>query len=193
VSIVEEQSQIITAQNTLIKDLKNTNTVELGAVTNDLPLSYSEVTKKSSVILRPKNENPAASDIKKDLFTNIDPIASKIAISNIKGNRSGGVIITCDSLEDSTRIKGLISDRLSGYNVKDLPLLHPRVRIWHIDSSVSQDKLLEYTVCPRIEFTRGKKKIFLILRKNFRGITFFASSETPISVIKKSFSTQRKT
>lgn len=144
VSIVEEQSQIITAQNTLIKDLKNTNTVELGAVTNDLPLSYSEVTKKSSVILRPKNENQTVSDIKKDLFTNIDPIASKIAISNIKGNRSGGVIITCDSLEDSTRIKGLISDRLSGYNVKDLPLLHPRVRISHIDSSVSQDKLLEY-------------------------------------------------
>jgi hypothetical protein len=41
-----------------------------------------------------------------------------------------------------------------------------------------------YTVCPRIEFTRGKKILFLILRKNFRGITFFASSETPISVIK---------
>jgi hypothetical protein len=139
VSIVEEQSQIITAQNTLIKDLKNTNTVELGAVTNDL----LGVTKKSSVILRPKNENQTVSDIKKDLFTNIDPIASKIAISNIKGNRSGGVIITCDSLEDSTRIKGLISDRLSGYNVKDLPLLHPRVKISHIDSSVSQDKLLE--------------------------------------------------
>jgi hypothetical protein len=50
-----------------------------------------------------------------------------------------------------------------------------------------------YTVCPRIEFTRGKTFLFLILRKNFRGITFFASSETPISVIKKSFSTQRKT
>jgi hypothetical protein len=32
--------------------------------------------------------------------------------------------------------------------------------------------------------TRGKK-IFLILRKNFRGITLFASFETPISVIKK--------
>jgi hypothetical protein len=42
----------------------------------------------------------------------------------------------------------------------------------------------QYTVCPRIEFTRGKKFLFLILRKNFRGITFFASSETPISVIK---------
>jgi hypothetical protein len=41
-----------------------------------------------------------------------------------------------------------------------------------------------HTVCPRIEFTRGKKFLFMILRKNFRGITFFASSETPISVIK---------
>jgi hypothetical protein len=40
--------------------------------------------------------------------------------------------------------------------------------------------------------TRGEK-IFLILRKNFRGITFFASFETPISDIKKSFLTQRKT
>jgi hypothetical protein len=36
--------------------------------------------------------------------------------------------------------------------------------------------------------TRGKK-IFLILCKNFR-VKFFASFETPISVIKKSFSTQ---
>jgi hypothetical protein len=44
--------------------------------------------------------------------------------------------------------------------------------------------LVQSTVCPRIEFTRGKKFLFLILRKNFRGITFFASSETPISVIK---------
>jgi hypothetical protein len=35
--------------------------------------------------------------------------------------------------------------------------------------------------------------LFLILRKNCRGITFFASFETPISVIKKSFPTQRKT
>jgi hypothetical protein len=41
-----------------------------------------------------------------------------------------------------------------------------------------------YTVCPRIEFTRGKQNLFLILRKNYRGITFFASSETPIFVIK---------
>jgi hypothetical protein len=91
VSIVEEQSQIITVQNTVIKDLKNTNTVELGAVANDLSLSYSEVTKKSSVILKPKNENQIVFYIKKDLFTNIDPIACKTAISNIKGNRSGGV------------------------------------------------------------------------------------------------------
>jgi hypothetical protein len=29
-----------------------------------------------------------------------------------------------------------------------------------------------------------EKKFFLILRKNFRGITFFASSETPTSIIK---------
>jgi hypothetical protein len=51
----------------------------------------------------------------------------------------------------------------------------------------------QYTVFPRIEFTRGKTFLFFILRKNFRGITLFASFETPISVIKKSSSTQRKT
>jgi hypothetical protein len=39
-----------------------------------------------------------------------------------------------------------------------------------------------YTACPRIEFTRGTKFF-----KNFRGITFFASPETPISVIQKFF------
>jgi hypothetical protein len=41
-----------------------------------------------------------------------------------------------------------------------------------------------YTVCPRIGFTRGNNYLFLILRKIFRGITFFASFEIPISVIK---------
>jgi hypothetical protein len=51
----------------------------------------------------------------------------------------------------------------------------------------------QYTVCPRIAFTRGIFFLFLTLRKNFRGITFFASFETPFYVIKKSFSTQRKT
>jgi hypothetical protein len=44
-----------------------------------------------------------------------------------------------------------------------------------------------------LSLKEGGKKKFLILRKNFRGITFFASFETPISVVKKSFSTQRKT
>jgi hypothetical protein len=46
---------------------------------------------------------------------------------------------------------------------------------------------------PGLSLQEGKIFLFLILGKNFRGITFFASSETPISVIKKSFSTQRKT
>jgi hypothetical protein len=44
-----------------------------------------------------------------------------------------------------------------------------------------------YTVCPRIEFTRGKKFLFLILRNNFRGITFFASSETPFPLLKSQY------
>jgi hypothetical protein len=47
------------------------------------------------------------------------------------------------------------------------------------------------TICPRIEFTRGKHFLFLILRKNFREI-IFALFETPISVSKKFSSTQRK-
>jgi hypothetical protein len=33
-------------------------------------------------------------------------------------------------------------------------------------------------------FSLQEEKKFLFLRKNFRGVTFFASSETPISVIK---------
>jgi hypothetical protein len=44
---------------------------------------------------------------------------------------------------------------------------------------------VRYTVCPGLSLpTRGKKK-FLILRKNFRGITLFASFKTAISAIKK--------
>jgi hypothetical protein len=44
---------------------------------------------------------------------------------------------------------------------------------------------VRYTVCPRIEFAYKREKIFLILRKNFRGMTLFASFEAPVSVIKK--------
>jgi hypothetical protein len=40
------------------------------------------------------------------------------------------------------------------------------------------------TYVPGLSLQEEKKNLFLILRKNFRGITFFASSETPISVIK---------
>jgi hypothetical protein len=39
-----------------------------------------------------------------------------------------------------------------------------------------------------LSLQEGKKNIFLILRKNFRG--FFASSETPISVIEVFFNTE---
>jgi hypothetical protein len=37
---------------------------------------------------------------------------------------------------------------------------------------------------PGLSLQKEKKNLYLILRKNFRGITFFASSETTISVIK---------
>jgi hypothetical protein len=46
---------------------------------------------------------------------------------------------------------------------------------------------------PGLGLPTRREKIFLILPKNFREITFFASFEIPISVIKKSFLTQRKT
>jgi hypothetical protein len=60
----------------------------------------------------------------------------------------------------------------------------PRGKKSHFTPYNQGVKLLIIPLCPRIEFRRGKTFLFLVLRKNFRGITFFASFETPISVIK---------
>jgi hypothetical protein len=55
-------------------------------------------------------------------------------------------------------------------------------------NNIIQVNTARCTVCPRIEFTRGEKKCIFDFTQKFRGITFFASLETPISVIKMSFS-----
>jgi hypothetical protein len=43
------------------------------------------------------------------------------------------------------------------------------------------------TVCPRIEFTRGENFLFLILGKNFRGITFLLHLKPPFLLLKSLF------
>jgi hypothetical protein len=42
----------------------------------------------------------------------------------------------------------------------------------------------QYTLCPRIEFKRGKTFLFFILRKNFRGITFLLHLKPPFLLLK---------
>lgn len=140
VSLIEEQNTSRKAQQTITF---NPDTADL----NTKILSYAEVTANtSSVMLKPKNDNQPISVTKKDLFTNVDPIKTKVNITKVKASRNGSVIITCDNPDDINKIGNIVSNNLPNYSLKQLSSLLPRIRISRIDSSVEKDALLNYVL-----------------------------------------------
>nr|CAI5847086.1 unnamed protein product [Callosobruchus analis] len=79
---------------------------------------------------------------KGDILQSVNPIADNLHISKIKTVKDGGIPIGCRNKDDNKKLKSLVEDRLStGYNVREVGGINPRVRIVGITSHCSNDQL----------------------------------------------------
>ena len=111
--------------------------------------SYSSVICNSShpaVIVKPKSaqENKQT---KSDILRNFNPINSDINISKIKHIKDGGLLVSCQTTEETQKFKQIAQEKLSNqYDVRKLKGLHPRLRIVGLTDKLDQDTICNLVV-----------------------------------------------
>lgn len=99
---------------------------------------------KSAFVLQPKTMNHSVTTTKMDMLHNINPIESDIAVSKVVSTKNGGVVIHCNKSE-SEKFKQLATSKLGDkYEVKQLPTLHPRVKIVGMSEKYDAEVLIKF-------------------------------------------------
>lgn len=117
-----------------------TNEVVKGRTENTIK-SYSEVVqaKKEVLIVKPKQKT-LHTEVKRDLITNVDPIALNVDVKMGRNLRDGGVILECDNNASINTVKERIEkDMGNKYSVSLPKKINPRMKIVNVPSEISKD------------------------------------------------------
>ncbi|KAJ3656732.1 hypothetical protein Zmor_015782 [Zophobas morio] len=80
-----------------------------------------------------------------DLLRNVDLLNENISVTNSKKAKDGAIIVGCNNIENSKKLKQLAADKLSNdYDVFVLRSEHPRVRIVGIPSCLNKESFMSY-------------------------------------------------
>lgn len=108
--------------------------------------TYSKVLTQtqSTFVLQPKDTNQSATKTKSDMVHSMNPVESQIAVSKVVGTRKGAVVVHCNESE-SKKFKQLANCKLGDkYDVKQLPTLHPRIKIVGMSEKHEADVLMKF-------------------------------------------------
>lgn len=107
--------------------------------------SYASVVgKRSSVIIKPKNNSQAASVTKAEVLKKINPVAEKISISSSRVARNGGVIVDCINESESKKFKKIADSVLAdSYKVEKLRKVLPKIRLINISEKMDAADLVK--------------------------------------------------
>ena len=98
----------------------------------------SQINSNSKVFIKPKDTTQSVHKTKGDIMNKIDPLKSNVNVTSVKSVSSGGVILTCNSVE-ADKLENLACNNLSdNYQVKKLSNVKPVVRIVGIPSYMDQ-------------------------------------------------------
>lgn len=108
--------------------------------------SYASVVKtKASFIVQPIKTDQSTHTTKTDVLRKVDPVAENINIANVKPVRNGGLVISCNKGEESTKFNQLLNEKLGeNYKVKQVPSLLPRLKIVGFSDKYQDNILLNY-------------------------------------------------
>ena len=99
---------------------------------------------QAKVMIKPKVAQKAF-QTQEDLLRNVDLLNENISVTNSKKAKDGAIIVGCNNIENSKKLKQLAADKLSNdYDVFVLRSEHPRVRIVGIPSCLNKESFMSY-------------------------------------------------
>ncbi|XP_063934085.1 uncharacterized protein LOC135145890 [Zophobas morio] len=99
---------------------------------------------QAKVMIKPKVAQKAF-QTQEDLLRNVDLLNENISVTNSKKAKDGAIIVGCNNIENSKKLKQLAADKLStDYDVFVLRSEHPRVRIVGIPSCLNKESFMNY-------------------------------------------------
>lgn len=142
---------------------------KLSAANVPLKPRYSDMLKKSSILLLPKNSEQRNYTTKADLFHNINPLEENINVSKVKNVSNGGLIISCNSVEESLKFKKLATEKMTDkYEIKEAGKLHPRIKVVGITEKHDEASILHLLTNQNKHVFDNKSSVKLISLKTLR-------------------------
>lgn len=97
----------------------------------------------AAVVVKPKNSQENE-QTKSDILQSINVSSSDININRIKHIKDGGLVVGCKTTEEVSKFKDIIEQKMSsGYDIREVKGLHPRVRIVGLSQTLNTDTLLK--------------------------------------------------
>ncbi|KAG5863924.1 hypothetical protein JTB14_031156 [Gonioctena quinquepunctata] len=144
--IIEDQEIIIKLLQEKINTLEKSNVPSYSSILKQQQIIGSKPIKTScpKIIVKPKQQQ-LSEQTKKDINTNINPAKLKIGIANIKPSRSGMMIITCQTKNETEILKEALEDKLKNdYNIELSKLKSPKIKIVNFNQDYNNEEIENY-------------------------------------------------
>lgn len=108
--------------------------------------SYSAAVRAlPSFVVQPKETGQTVSDTKSKLFEKVNPVQSRLPLAGVRGAGGGGVVVSCENVEDCSKLMDLATNKMSkDYDIKRLTPLNPRVKVVGFSEEFDADSLVSY-------------------------------------------------
>lgn len=101
--------------------------------------------KRSSVVIKPKDDKQTNAATKRELLHNINPVTSNLNVSKVKHIKGGGVVVSCPTKEAADRLTREAADKLSQkYTIQEAKSINPRIRVVGMTEEHTEDLFLNY-------------------------------------------------
>ncbi|KAK9751420.1 Reverse transcriptase (RNA-dependent DNA polymerase) [Popillia japonica] len=135
--------------NKKVEDLEKTMNVEMNKINKAIRGShldqkstqktFSEVA-GNTVIIKPKNKQDTRAT-RDDIIKKLNPTELELGITGVRNMREGGLAITCQTDEDTTKIRKEVTRKLKNYSVVTREPKKPCIKIVDIADDLNEEKL----------------------------------------------------
>ena len=100
---------------------------------------------KTSVMIKPKNQEQTVNLTKSDVLENLKNADSPLPIRRIKHINKGGILVSCSTDEENTKLKKVVDEKLSkNYSINEIKNPRPRIKIVGISNDVTPEEIEKF-------------------------------------------------
>lgn len=159
--------------NEKVDSLESKSNAPTPAPANVMPsnMSYAKVvtTKpaKPAVVIKPKQKQHSKKTME-ELTSLVDKNA--VSVCNTRNIRDGGVVLLCNNMTETMKVKQIVHDKLGdGYDVILPAVKDPRLRITNIDTDIPDDSIINQLKSNNEQIKDFELKLVTIIPRNYRG------------------------